>query len=652
MRQNRANSCGDRSNALWGRGSRGEARSNALWGRGGRRAGATVLMAMAAFSVMAAVSVASPGGKAPATGNHSGLKAYVEDSLLAAIQQDPKQKFDVILQGAPGQKSSGFVTKVLGDSSGSSDEHLSKSDVRRQFNSIDGFQGTLTGKVILHLAKQGLVSSVLANETVEKTAVQLPLYSTQLWPWVTGAPVDWTNGSPKAPTIAIVDSGIDPAHTADFGNRVLGQVNLASLTPNSPGDGYGHGTFVAGIAAGAAPGFAGAAPKANLVSLDVMNDQGQATVGDVINACDWILANKSTYNIQVANFSLHAMNRASVMFDPLDAAVEKLWLNGVVVVAAAGNYATDAQNTPSGVPFAPGNDPFVITVGAADIGTQLGLGDDNVAPWSAWGYTGDGFMKPDISAPGRYMVGPVTAGGGLALERPDKVIKPGYMQLSGTSFSAPIVAAAAAMLRQQNPTWTPDQVKGALMVTALPTPLAKKGSLGVGEVNIALARMYKKTPPNPNAGLDQYLTKLSDGSSVFNAAAWQSAAWSSAAWNSAAWNSAAWSDAAWSSAAWSDAAWSDAAWSSAAWSTAAWSDAAWSDAAWSDAAWSDFAETETAGDVADADAVDQAAAEADLGIVDPNCDPTLTICQAVTDTTTAVTTTTSTTTSTVGGLLP
>ena len=115
---------------------------------------------------------------------------------------------------------------------------------------------------------------------------------------------------------------------------------MTSLGPNSPGDGYGHGTFVAGIAAGGAPDYAGAAPKADLVSIDVMNDQGQATVGDVVKAADWILANKTKYNIKVANFSLHAVNRASVLFDPLDQAVERLWLNGIVVVAAAGNYGT------------------------------------------------------------------------------------------------------------------------------------------------------------------------------------------------------------------------------------------------------------------------------------------------------------------------
>src|SRR4051794_10875189 len=632
MRQNRANDCGSRSNALWGRGSRGESRSNALWGRGGRRAGVAVATMALTLATMAAFAVAKDGNSSG--GNHNGLKAYVEDSLLAGVQANPKASFDVILQGDRNGKTSGFLTKVLSDTSGSADEHMSAANVRQQFSAINGVEASLSGKVILHLAKQGLVTSILANEPVQGSAVNLPVYSTQLWPWTINAAVDWTAGSPKAPTIAVVDSGIDPSHTADFGNRLLGQVNMVSgATGNSSGDGYGHGTFVAGIAAGAAPGYAGVAPKANLLSVDVMNDQGMASVADVIKACGWILANKSTYNIQVANFSLHSVNKASVLFDPLDQAVEKLWLNGVVVVAASGNYATDAQNTPSGVNFAPGNDPFVITVGATDIGAAIGSSDDSVAPWSAWGYTGDGFMKPDIGAPGRYMVGPVPAGGILAQQRADHVVAPGYMQLSGTSFAAPVVAGAAAMIRAQHPTWTPDQVKGALMVTATPEPNVIKGALGVGEVDIVKSRTFNKvTLPNPNAGLDQFIAKATDGSSVFNAAAWQSAAKSNAAWNSAAWSDAAWSDAAWASAAWSDAAWSDAAWASAAWGSAAWSDAAWSDAAWSDAAWADGSSTETDGTTADTDPSLEAALLANLGIVDPTCDPTLDLCDAVTNT--------------------
>jgi serine protease AprX len=631
----------DRSNALWGRGSRGESRSNALWGRGGRRAGAVV--SVVAVFAMASVAGAGLSGGGSGSGKYDNLKSYVPSSLLSSIAQDPNQSFDVILQGDRKQSAHGFIQSVLNDRSGSSDENVSSGNLKREFTSIDGGQFTLTGKQILRIAKQGIATSVMPNETVKLSGVTLPMSNSQLWPWATGAPTDWLRQSPDAATIAVVDSGIDASKTADFGARVISQVNLASLSPNSPGDGYGHGTFVAGIAAGGAAGYAGVAPKAELVSLDVMNDQGQATVGDVVKAADWILANKSKYNIKVANFSLHAVNRASIMFDPLDQAVEKLWLNGIVVVAAAGNYGS--AGGPSGVPFAPGNDPFVITVGAADIGTSLSPSDDTAAPFSAWGYTPDGFSKPDMAAPGRYMVGPVPATSTLPLTRPDHVTAPGYMQLSGTSFAAPVVAGAAAMLMAQHPNWTPDQVKGSLMVTATPEPAAPKGSLGVGEINIPAARARALAPPNPNAGLNRFVKGLADGTRVFDASAWQAAALANKAWDSAAWSDAAWSDAAWSSVAWSDAAWADAAWASVAWGSVAWSDAAWSDAAWSDAAWADNAGDPSIGDAGDASADEQAAALAALGIVDDSCDPAVSLCGP----TTATTSTTSTLT---GGLLP
>src|SRR4029077_7039665 len=155
------------------------------------------------------------------------------------------------------------------------------------------------------------------------------------------------------------------------------------------------------------------------------------------------------------------------------------------VVAAAGNYGTGS--TPSGVLFAPGNDPFVITVGAADIGRSSGSSDASGATWSAYGYTPDGFAKPDLSAPGRYLIGPVPSTATLPLARPDRGTASGYMQLSGTSFSAPLVSAAAATLIARNPTWTPDQVKGALMLSASSEPIANRAE-GVGGLNIAAAR--------------------------------------------------------------------------------------------------------------------------------------------------------------------
>ena len=591
----------DRSNALWGRGSRGESRSNALWGRGGRRAGAVVSV-IAVFAMASVAGAGLNGGSSSV--NTGGLSAYVPTELLSSIAQDPGQTFDVIVQGDKNGNSNGLMKQLAGDSLSST--------VKAQFTSIDGVRSSLTGKQILSLGKRSYVTSIMANETVKTSGYGIQYSNTQLWPWAAGAPVNWTDSSPDAGTIAIVDSGIDASRTADFGGRVLAQVNMTSLGPNSAGDGLGHGTFVAGIAAGAAPGYAGAAPKAELLSIDVINDQGQATVADVVKAADFILANKTKYNIKVANFSLHAVNRASVMFDPLDQAVEKLWLSGVVVVAAAGNYGSAAG--PSGVPFAPGNDPFVITVGATDIGTSLGAGDDSLAPFSAWGYTPDGFSKPDIAAPGRYMIGPVPPTSTLPLQRADHVTAPGYMQLSGTSFAAPVIAGAAAMLIAQHPTWTPDQVKGALMVTATPELQAPKGSLGVGEVNIAAARWWWNNPPNPNAGLNKYVKGLADGSRVFDAAAWQTAAKANKAWNAVAWSDAAWSDAAWSDVAWSDVAWADVAWASVAWSDVAWSDAAWSDAAWSDAAWADNAEDPAVGDTVDVTQTELASALAAFGI--------------------------------------
>src|SRR5947207_3011889 len=314
MRHSRAN-YGDRSNALWGRGSRGESRSNALWGRGGRRAGAAV--AMVAVFAMASVAAAGITSKNDKGGGKHDLKAYVSPDLLSAIQQNPSQTFDVIVQGDKKGTSRGFYKQLTGDNYGTS--------VRTQYNAIDGVEASLTGAQLLALGKRSYVTSIIANESVTLTGAALPISNSQLWPYATGAPVDWTKQSPDAATIAVVDSGVQ-GNRIDFAGHFLGQINITPVSAtNSAGDGYGHGTFVSSIAAGSAPQYAGAAPKANILSLDVMNDQGQATVSDVIKAADWILANKAQYNIKVANFSLHAVNKASILFDPLDAAVEKLW---------------------------------------------------------------------------------------------------------------------------------------------------------------------------------------------------------------------------------------------------------------------------------------------------------------------------------------
>src|SRR5437588_4713781 len=204
MRHSRANNRSDRSNALWGRGSRGEQRSNALWGRGGRRAGVAVASLVVLFAMATGTSVA---GNAK-TGSHGyDLKAYVSTELLDAITQNPGQTFDVILQGEKKGTAGGFYKKFGGDAPAS--------QVRQQFNAIGGLEASLTGNQILKLADKSYVTSIVANETVTMAGVPLLDSNSQLWPWATGAPVDWLKQSPDAGTIAVVDSGLD-ASRSDF----------------------------------------------------------------------------------------------------------------------------------------------------------------------------------------------------------------------------------------------------------------------------------------------------------------------------------------------------------------------------------------------------------------------------------------------------
>jgi serine protease AprX len=238
-------------------------------------------------------------------------------------------------------------------------------------------------------------------------------------------------------------------------------------------------------------------------------------------------------------------------------------------VVAAGNYASNGA--PSGVLFSPANDPFVLTVGALDVHGDPKTDNDFNAPWSAYGYTVDGFAKPELAAPGRYMIEWVPSGSSLAAERPFAVVPDG-MELSGTSFSAAVVSGIAADLIGVHPDWTPDQVKGALMRAATELKKAAPLSAGLGEVNIKSVLEDKTLPPNPNAGLDQFLVPDPNGGPypVFDSASWLKVAQGDASWNSASWVSASWNSASWNSASWNSASWNSDSFTSASWNSASW----------------------------------------------------------------------------------
>jgi serine protease AprX len=551
----------ERGSALWGTGSRG--------GDPRGRRFAVALAVVAALAVFPAAALA---------GNDK--SAFVPKTLLAHAQASPNSTFQVIVQGRPGQNSAS-IAKDFGGVAGK---------LKRSFYSVQGVAGSLTGAQLVKLAQNNHVLAITPDVRLKSADAY---ESQESWRDTTGVSSLWSTvgalgallPAPQAPAIAIVDSGIDSSKTADFGSRVVAHVDFCSLCPaGSTGDLEGHGTMVAGLAAGASSDYPGVAQNANLLDVRTTSADGSSRTSDVIAATDWILQNKDQYGIRVANYSMRSANPSSFRYDPLDKAVESLWFHGVVVVAAVGNYGV--ANTPQTVQYAPGNDPFVISVGALGEGGTAASADDTLAPWSAYGHTLDGFAKPEISAPGRWMVAPVPASSTLTNTAPDRVLAPGYMWMSGTSLAAPVVAGAAAQVLARHPDWTPDQVKGALMVSANALPAVSGSGGGVGEVD-ALAAAQVVSPPNPQSHLDAFVTTDANGQPVFDGSSWQATVSSQTDWSETDWSATDWSATDWSATDWSATDWSETDWSATDWSATDWSETDWSETDWSETDWSE-----------------------------------------------------------------
>ena len=230
---------------------------------------------------------------------------------------------------------------------------------------------------------------------------------------------------------------------------------------------------------------------------------------------------------------------------PLDAAAEILWFNGIVVVASAGNEG------PGAIDNAPANDPFIITVGATDEQQTTDPSDDMVAPYSAYGVTMDGFIKPDIVAPGQNIVSVLSGNSDLGYEHPDRVVVNGdYFRLSGTSMSAPMVAGAVALLLQDEPDLTPDQVKYRLTHTG-PTIKGSDGDPNSYPYLDVYAAVTDTTTESANTGIEaSQLLWTGDEPLNWDSVNWNSVNWNSVNWNSVNWNSVNWNSVNWNSVAW------------------------------------------------------------------------------------------------------
>jgi serine protease AprX len=362
--------------------------------------------------------------------------------------------------------------------------------------------------------------------------------------------------------VAIVDSGIT-ADSRELDRRLVAEVGF-SATSTSASDGFGHGTHVAGIIGGngarSSGAYIGVAPKVNLINVKVSDDIGMATASDVVQGLSWVFENKDRYNIRVVNLSLNNALPESYHTNPINAALEVLWFSGIVVVVSAGNNGV-ASGTLNNEILPPANDPFVITVGATnDKGTPQ-LNDDSLAPFSAHGTTMEGYTKPDLLAPGTNITSWLANRNAvLVREHRDHIVGRDYFRMSGTSMAAPVVAGAVALLLQDEPHLTPDQVKYRLMATAQPF----KHNLEAGVLDIYSAVHGTSTEAaNADVAVSDFLRPalegvltdtLADGADDLN---WGSVNWGSVNWGSVNWGSVNWGSVNWGSVNWGSTYWGD-----------------------------------------------------------------------------------------------
>ena len=371
--------------------------------------------------------------------------------------------------------------------------------LKRKLDVIKGAHYSVPVESLQKLADDPDVVYISPNRPVSGNSSSTP--KLDYAPETVNAPWAWQNLSLDGTGVgvAIVDSGIYPVGdlywynplTGAYGLRIVYSQGFVPGTTNTS-DYYGHGTHVAGIVASAGwfswgnhytHTFKGVAPNANLINLRALDENGAGTDSSVIAAIQTAISLKSTYNIRVINLSLGRQVYESYTLDPLCQAVEAAWKAGIVVVAAAGNQGrNDSADTDGyGTIAAPGNDPYVITVGAMKTANTPTRSDDTIASYSSKGPTPfDQVVKPDLVAPGNQMVSLLSPNSHLpqtysaanvylseyVAKTTKSTASTNYMRLSGTSMAAPVVSGAAALLVQQNPNLTPDQVKARLMKTA------------------------------------------------------------------------------------------------------------------------------------------------------------------------------------------
>ncbi len=462
--------------------------------------------------------------------------------------------------------------------------------VRRHLPLINGLAATVPASDVPKLATSGGVRAITLDRLVTVQGRGSSGSPNSVYNEAIEADRAWGEGvTGSGVTVAVLDTGI--ANVADLAGRILpvkddltGAIRpCENLSGESGcGDSYGHGTFIAGLIAGngAASGgaYKGVAPDANLVSIKVAGRDGSSDVSTVIAGIQWAVSFRDDYRIKVLNLSLGTDGTQTYRTDPLNYAVEKAWDAGIAVVVAASNRGPTA-----GTIAKPGDDPWVITVGAVDDHGTPGLGDDSVPNFSSRGPTAaDGLAKPDVVAPGAHVVSLRAPNSSIDRQFPSS-IGTAYRKGSGTSMATGVVSGAVALMLQADRSMTPNRVKYALTSTARPVASTDRMAVGAGLVDVHAA--FGAPAGVANQGLDRSnglgSLDLSRGSVrvqtntllptvisglltaqlllwdpiLFTTVDWTGSSWYGSSWYGSSWYGSSWYGSSWYGSSWYGSSW-------------------------------------------------------------------------------------------------
>jgi serine protease AprX len=418
----------------------------------------------------------------------------------------------------------------------------------------------------------------------------------------------WGNGDyGKGIGVALLDTGASPV--PDLATHLINGPDLSGEGTDI--DTFGHGTVMAGLIAGdgtASNGlYDGVAPQATVIAVKAGGANGVADVSTLLAGLSWVSAYASQFNIRVVNLSWGFAPTQNPLTDPIDYAVERLWKQGIVVVASAGNDGPGA-----GTILSPGDDPLVITAGAYDDNQTSTPSDDRIPAWSSQGPTVFGAAKPDIVAPGRYTIATRSPGSTIETANPQAWFGSGYIRGSGTSEATAVTSGLVALLLSARPNLTPDQVKWLLIHTANPlsgVPPSAQGAgriqlqsaitaalplanLGVTQVPLAtglgsldLSRAGLDVAVTCNGTLTTILGSLTADCQSWNPLAWTGSAWTGAAWAGATWPLNGWAPAVWTGGNWTGGNWTGGNWTGGNWTGGNWTGGNWTGGNWTGGNW-------------------------------------------------------------------